>query len=113
MFGVCQGFAKILENDLGWYTGFVVHWPASCALNPTLLVGSNQIFACIHVSELPAPQAYHMVMDEAAVIVPAMEKRGSSQKNGRESSFGLALRLGLLLGGFLGLLSFGRLLGFH
>lgn len=43
MFGVYQGFAKILGNDLGWYAGFAVYWPIFCVLIPLLLVGSNRI----------------------------------------------------------------------
>lgn len=43
MFGVYQGFARILGNDLGWYAGFAIYWPIFCVLIPLLLVGSNRI----------------------------------------------------------------------
>lgn len=43
MFGVYQGFAKILGNNLGWYAGFAVYWPIFCVLIPFLLAGSNNI----------------------------------------------------------------------
>jgi membrane protease YdiL (CAAX protease family) len=43
MFGVYQGFAKILGNNLGWYAGFAVYWPIFCVLIPLLFVGSNKI----------------------------------------------------------------------
>lgn len=43
MFGVYQGFARILGSDLGWYAGFAVYWPIFCVLIQLLLVDSNRI----------------------------------------------------------------------